>query len=261
MIRKSVPFFLAVIAVANMTSGFSAEDVVDRFEAREYKTPSDGRLLYRILLPKDYDKSASYPLVLFFHGAGERGADNRKQLVHGMSDFASNEAQKKYPCFVVAPQCPENSKWVDVSWSDEQHSMPEKPADPMRLSLELIDALVNEYSIDKRRIYVTGLSMGGFGTWDALMRRPKFFAAAIPICGGGDPVQAKRIAHVPQWIFHGDMDTAVKPSRSREMVAALKAAGGSPRYTEYPKTGHDSWTATYANREVHDWLFAQKNSE
>jgi predicted peptidase len=196
--------------------------------------------------------------VIFYHGAGERGDDNVKQLVHGMNDFASDDIMAKYPCFVVAPQCPNGDQWVDVPWSADSHKMPEKPTEPMRLSLELITSLQSEFSIDASRLYVTGLSMGGFGTWDAIQRYPNRFAAAVPICGGGDTEFAKQLLHVPIWAFHGEADTAVKPLRSRDMIAAIKAAGGSPKYTEYPGVGHNSWAATYANREMYAWLFSQK---
>ena len=129
------------------------------------------------------------------------------------------------------------------------------------MTLALIDSLGKEVSIDQQRVYVTGLSMGGFGVWDAIQRRPKLFAAAVPICSGGDTALAPSIKHLPIWAFHGDSDTTVKPQRLRDIIAALKAAGGQPRYTEYPNTGHNSWTATYANREVYAWLFAQKLGE
>jgi predicted peptidase len=131
----------------------------------------------------------------------------------------------------------------------------------MALTLGLVESLTKEFSIDQRRMYVTGLSMGGYGVWDAVQRQPMLFAAAVPICGGGDTALAKSFAQLPIWAFHGDGDTTVKPQRSRDMIAALKAAGGQPRYTEYPNTGHNSWTATYANREVYAWLFAQKRPE
>lgn len=112
-----------------------------------------------------------------------------------------------------------------------------------------------------QRIYLTGLSMGGFGVWDAMQRKPTWFAAAVPICGGGDPTFASAIAPIPVWAFHGDSDPAVKPKRSRDMIAALKAAGGQPKYTEYPNTGHNSWTETYKNREMYAWLFSQKRKD
>lgn len=241
-----------MMAIAN-----GADVAGERFEIRVFES-EQGSLPYRLLRPKNYDTSRRYPLVIFYHGAGERGDDNVKQLVHGMNDFASDDVMDKYPCFVIAPQCPDEDQWVDTPWTADAHQMPEKPTEPLRLSLELMTSLQSEFSIDESRLYVTGLSMGGFGVWDAIQRRPHRFAAALPICSGGDPAFAKQIAHIPIWAFHGDADPAVKPKRSRDMVAALKAAGGSPKYIEYPGVGHNSWTATYANREIYAWLFAQQ---
>ena len=235
-------------------------DDKDKFEARTFTDAAGSKLLYRLLQPKNYDAKTKlkYPLVLFLHGAGERGADNKAQLVHGMADFAANKMMTDYPCFVVAPQCPTGEKWVDVDWSATKHDMPDKPASPMRLTLQLLDALQKEFSIDADRLYITGLSMGGYGTWDGIQRHPELFAAAVPICGGGDPKLAKKIAAIPIWAFHGDQDNAVKVERSRDMVAAIKEAGGSPKYTEYPGVGHNSWTATYKDPEMYKWLFAQR---
>lgn len=237
-----------------------AADDRERFEARTYTDAAGTKLLYRLLKPKDYDPNRKYPVVLFLHGAGERGNDNFAQLKHGMADFASDAMREKYPAFVIAPQCPVNERWVEVDWGATKHDMPEKPASPMRLTLGALEQLRKEFSFDADRLYITGLSMGGYGAWDALQRHPELFAAAIPICGGGDPKHAAKFAKVPIWAFHGDKDTAVRPERSRDMIAALKAAGGNPQYTEYPNTGHDSWTATYRNPEVHAWLFAQKRA-
>lgn len=252
---------LATSLLGGMMSTVEGAGVADeRFETRVFKT-ENGSLPYRLLRPKGYDSTKRYPLVIFYHGAGERGDDNVKPLVHGMNDFASDDVMEKYPCFVIAPQCPEGDQWVDAPWSADSHKMREQPTKPMQLSLDLVTSLQAEFSIDERRLYVTGLSMGGFGTWDALQRYPNRFAAAVPICGGGDPAFAKQLAHIPIWAFHGDADTAVKPIRSRDMINALKAAGGSPKYTEYPGVGHNSWAATYANRDLYAWLFAQKRRQ
>jgi predicted peptidase len=242
-----------------MNTTTAAQDVLDRFEPRVF-VAGEARLPYRLLRPKVDNAGRKYPLVVFFHGGGERGNDNRKQLVHGMTDFASDDVMARHPSYVIAPQCPEGVQWVDTPWTADRHTMPDQPTEPLRLSLQLVDALLNEFPIDERRLYVTGLSMGGFGVWDAVQRMPDRFAAAVPICGGGDTSLAGRIKHVPVWAFHGDGDTVVKPMRSRDMVAALREAGGQPRYTEYAKTGHNSWTVTYANREVVEWLFAQAKS-
>lgn len=240
-----------------MIASLSAADHRDRFEARTFVDAAGKKLNYRLLKPKGYDPNKSYPLVLFLHGAGERGSDNKVQLVHGMNEFAADEIMEKYPAFVIAPQCPEGKQWVDVPWSADSHLMPKEPAEPLKQSLDLIAALQKEFSIDKSRLYVTGLSMGGFGAWDAIQRRPELFAAAVPVCGGGDSTLAEVIKGVPVWAFHGAEDGAVKPLRSRDMIAALKKAGGSPKYTEYEKVGHNSWEKAYADAKMFEWLFAQ----
>jgi predicted peptidase len=245
--------------IAPMTKPTQAADAKDLFEARTFRGTA-GELKYRLLKPKDYNANRKYPVVIFFHGAGERGDDNAKQLVHGMGNFASDEIRQKYPAFVVAPQCPAGQQWVNVPWSAPRHDMPKEPAPSLALSMELLDALEKEFSIDTARQYVTGLSMGGYATWDAIQRYPDRFAAAAPICGGGDDQAVKEIAKLPIWAFHGDQDTAVKPERSRAMISALKTAGGEPKYTEYKNTGHDSWSATYRDPEFYAWLFAQKKA-
>ena len=247
---------LGGVIVAGSMAG--AADVRERFEKREFTDASGDKLRYRLLKPKDYDPNRKYPLVVFLHGAGERGSDNTAQLVHAMADFASDRIMENYPAFVIAPQCPDEKKWVEVPWTDEDHEMPKEPSQSLRQTLELVAALQEEFSIDPARRYITGLSMGGFGVWDAIQRRPELFAAAAPVCGGADARLAKRIKDVPVWAFHGDQDDAVKVRRSRDMIAAIKAAGGSPKYTEYKGVGHDSWTATYQDPELYKWLFAQK---
>jgi predicted peptidase len=161
---------------------------------------------------------------------------------------------------VIAPQCPDNQQWVEVPWTADEHRMPKEPSRPLAQTLELVTALQNEFSIDPDRLYITGLSMGGFGVWDAIQRQPDLFAAAAPVCSGGDATLAKQIKDVPVWAFHGDRDEAVKVRRSRDMIAAIQAAGGQPKYTEYKGVGHDSWTATYKDPELYKWLFAQKRS-
>lgn len=250
---------LALMTLTMLAAGVAmAADHRDRFEGRMFRAADGGELPYRLLSPKKIDPQAKYPLVIFFHGAGERGKDNRVQLVHGMNDFASDEIMEKYPAFVAAPQCPDNMQWVDTPWSADSHTMPENPSVPMQRAFELIDSLEKNLPIDASRIYVTGLSMGGFGAWDAIQRQPQRFAACVPVCGGGDAATVNSIKHVPVWAFHGDQDGAVKPKRSRDMIAALKAAGGSPKYTEYPGVGHDSWSATYRDPQMYAWLFSQK---
>jgi predicted peptidase len=234
----------------------------DRFEGEVFHASDGGRLPYRLLKPPGCSMSApqrlDYPLVVFLHGAGERGDDNQRQLVHGMNEFASDPIRKNFPCFVVAPQCPEDQQWVDTPWYLDSHRMAAEPTPVLRWTLELVQDLTDRYPVDPNRIYLTGLSMGGFGVWEVLARQPARFAAAVIVCGGGDPATAAEIARIPVWVFHGDQDPEVLPQRSREMIRALQQAGGSPRYTEYPNTGHDSWSPTYRDHQMYAWLFAQR---
>ncbi len=216
----------------------------------------ESSLPYRLLVPAKIEEGKKYPLVIFLHGAGERGTDNEKQLVHGIPDFVKN--REKYPAFVIAPQCPANKKWAEVDWSAKTHTLPKEPSDPAKLLLALLETFIKEKPVDSKRIYLTGLSMGGYGTWDLIARKPEFFAAAAPVCGGGDEATAEKIKNVPLWVFHGDKDTVVIPERSRNMVEAIKKAGGKPKYTEYKGVGHDSWVKAYSDPEFFAWLFAQK---
>ena len=229
------------------------------FEERVFSPRAGEQLKYRLMFPKDYSPSGTevYPLVVFLHGAGERGDDNQKQLVHGMKDFAKEENRQKYPCFVIAPQCPDGKRWVEVDWTLDAHKQPEESIS-LSLTRELIKLLQSHLRVDSKRIYVTGLSMGGFGTWDLITRTPDVFAAAAPICGGADEALAGRVTKVPVWAFHGDKDSVVKVERSRRMIEAIQKAGGMPKYTEYPGVNHDSWTRTYADPKLMEWLFAQK---
>jgi predicted peptidase len=198
------------------------------------------KIKYLLYLPKDYDAQPSWPLVLFLHGAGERGDDLEMVKKAGPPKLIA-EGQS-FPGLVVSPQCPKDKSW-----------------EPFELSA-LLDEIVEKYKVDQDRIYLTGLSMGGFGTWALAAYSPKRFAAIVPICGGGDPQTARRIAHIPAWVFHGAKDTTVPLERSERMVEALKRTGGKVRFTVYPDASHDSWTATYANPEVFQWLFEQRRA-
>jgi predicted peptidase len=216
-----------------------------------------GALPYRLHRPPTSKPGVRHPLVLFLHGAGERGSDNQAQLVHGVLPLLEYAASRGEKLFLVAPQCPAEEKWVDSPWNVLAHTMPARPSASMQLVLGLLDKLMREEAVDPDRIYVTGLSMGGYGTWDLLQRHPRLFAAGIPICGGGDVDLAGRFKNVPLWAFHGARDDVVPPFRSRAMVAALQEAGGHPGYTEYPDVGHNAWAPAYADPAVLGWLLAQ----
>lgn len=200
------------------------------------------------------------PLVLFLHGSGERGSDNEAQLVHGVRTFVNTETQQEYPCFVVAPQCAKNFRWVEVDWKQKKHVMPAEISIYLSAVNTLIDSLIETYPIDTTRLYITGLSMGGFGTWDYISRFPEKFAAAVPICGGGDENMANVIKNIPIWNFHGAVDNIVKVERSRNMIDALKKAGGNPKYSEFPEIGHLVWDAAYATPGLVKWIFSQQKN-
>jgi len=258
---------LAALGVA-MSSGTRpaqaqvTPELLNQFRGDQFKSSDPGSLPYRILTPRNMEDGQKYPLVLFLHGAGERGDDNQAQLVHGAAEFARLERQNAYPSFVVFPQCPVGQRWVESPWNlpsgrDEFEVAPSKP---MALALQLVDSLIANLPIDPSRVYVTGLSMGGQGAWFAAVSKPRRFAAMLEVCGGGDPSWAKQYSGIPVWAFHGQNDTVVPISRAREMVVALTQAGHSPelRYTEYPNVGHNSWSQTFRRDDVFDWLYAQR---
>lgn len=193
--------------------------------------------------------------MIFLHGSGERGNDNEAQLKWGVINFASPENMKLYRPIVIAPQCPNNTDWAN--FSDADMSLLPIPTKPMKLLIELINQTIKNFPVDTNRIYITGLSMGGFGTFDAISRYPNLFAAAVPVCGAGDVSKAQDIAHIPIWIFHGALDNAVNPGADQNMVKALTKAGAHPGFTQYPETGHFSWIAAYSDPMMMAWLFKQ----
>lgn len=196
---------------------------------------------YLLYLPEDYAQKESWPLLVFLHGAGERGSDLELVKKHGPPKLIA--AGKQFPFVVVSPQCPAGQWWQPVELT------------------ALIDEMVEKYKIDEDRIYLTGLSMGGFGTWALAGYRPHRFAAIVPICGGGETYRTRDLAHLPTWVFHGGKDGVVPLERSEEMVEAMNKNGGSAKLTVYPEAGHDSWTETYDNPELYEWLLKQKRTK
>lgn len=212
---------------------------------------------YRLFVPANYDKTKKYPLVLWLHGGWARGNDNEKQIIEGNTPGATiwtrAENQAKNPAFVVAPQCAAG-EW----WANNDSEM--KPSKQLETVVELLKELQKQYSIDADRLYVAGQSMGGYGAWSIVTEYPEMFAAAVPLCGGGNASRAKNLINVPVWAFHGDADDAVEVSESREMIEAIKNAGGNPKYTEYKDVGHSVWHQAFAEPELLNWVFAQKLS-
>jgi predicted peptidase len=248
----AVAFLIFLLAAKNKT--YSQPPL---FSYETYKNGGGDSLQYRFLFP-DNDPTRKYPLVIFLHGSGERGNDNNAQLKWGVMNFATDENMKKYPAFVIAPQCPTNMQWANTTrGKNGEITMQNSPSKPMQLLMELINQMKTKFSIDTNRIYITGLSMGGYGTFDALERYPHFFAAAVPVCGSGDITKAASIAHIPLWMFGGADDPSVNPNLLYDMVNALVKLGVHPGFTEYPNVGHFSWIAAYNDPMMMTWLFSQ----
>lgn len=244
----------ATIAVPPATQPEVNADVLKAFTPREVTTDGNVALRYQMLSPA-VQEGVKYPLVIFLHGSGERGSDNYRQLIHGGKEFLHHS--QRHPAFYVFPQCPKGIWWSTPNKLREEVTPP-GVVPPMPELLKLIDRLIAEQPIDRSRVYMAGLSMGGFGTYDIVAMRPQLFAAAIPMCGGGDVSLAAKYRSTPFWIFHGDADTAVDIKYSRDMTAAMKAAGVKFIYTEYAGGNHNAWTPTLTNDAVIDWMFAQQ---
>ena len=260
------------------------DQLLQKFETRSH-LHGDTTLPYRLFKPENYDPEKSYPIMLCLHGAGERGDDNEEQIRWNSiaTTWMTAENQENNPCFVVAPQCPENKKWNYVDWSKgswDIESVPE--GNEMQAVINLLDNLLDEFSIDKRRQYVTGISMGGFGTFDIITRYPNRFAAAIPMSGAGDPSQIELIKHIPLWIFHNEKDSVVPVDGSREIVQAMNDnsitfinthetisiflnnyinKNYDYFYTESEEGNHGPWDEWYSESNLHKWVFMKSRPE
>ncbi len=254
---------IVATSVTRVDAQDSPETLRATFEKKVFANQSADAtdLNYRLFRPQNVVPGQSYPLVVFLHGAGERGSDNQAQLKHSVHEFVRPERQQKYPCFVIAPQCPKDAKWVEIDWSQKsgEGSFDTATSPIVDSVVQLIDVMLDSEPIDSARVYFAGLSMGGYGSWYAAAKWPQKIAAVIPVCGGGDPSWADRYNGVAIWALHGQVDRAVPVVRSREMVSAIARVGHAPevRYTEYPGVDHDSWTQTFVRDDVFAWLFAQ----
>lgn len=253
--------FCAILVV--LFSGVKAQDKTNY--KKEVFTQNNDTLLYRVMYPKNFSVKKQYPVVLFLHGAGERGNDNEKQLTHGSSLLSNSKNRRKFPAIVIFPQCPENEYWANVSIDrsikplDIVFQYEKEPTKPLRLVMLLLDDLLRKSFVKKDQIYLMGLSMGGMGTFELAYRRPNVFAAAIPICGGGNPKYAKEFAgNVPLWAFHGALDNVVNPNYTLEMVSAILKEGGTPKLTIYDDANHNSWDSAFAEPNLLPWLFSKK---
>lgn len=213
---------------------------------------------YRILLPENYNPDTAYPLLLFLHGSGERGNDNELPLVHGAPLFLKKEVREKYPAIVVFPQCPIESQWSNMKVVGDKFVFQKKgkPTIAMKMVQKLMKSLFREYKIDRSKIYVGGLSMGGMGTFEIVRRNPKTFAAAFPICGGANPGTAAKLIQTNWWVFHGDKDGVVPFEYSENMVKALEQVNAKVKFSLYSGVGHNSWENAFAEPQLLTWLFS-----
>jgi len=236
----------------------------DLFEKKLFISQTD-TLPYRILLPENFDSSKKYPIVLFLHGRGESGKDNEKQLTHGAELFLRDSIRTRYPAIVIFPQCSNESFWSNVYINRDRSKKGVfnfvnggKPTQAMQLLLGLVKEFKDKSYVDKDRIYVGGLSMGGMGTFEILRRETNTFAAAFAICGGDDVQNVKEYRKIPLWVFHGEKDDIVPPRYSEIVVNELKRLGSEVRYTNYPNANHNSWDSAFAEPDFLQWIFSHK---
>jgi predicted peptidase len=227
-----------MFAFAAIPLGICGDDQPGTQRPAKLDTQVKVQLNYLLYLPKDYNGQQPMPLLLFLHGAGERGDNLELVQVHGPPKLIGQG--KDFPFIVVSPQCKSDQWW-----------------EPIEL-VALLDEISGKYKVDQDRVYVTGLSMGGFGTWRLAAYAPQRFAAIAPICGGGETYWTKLFKRIPVWAFHGAKDVGVPVERSEKMIDALKKEGANPKLTIYPDAEHDSWTETYNNPELYEWLLQQK---
>lgn len=265
MARQRAAWWMWVVAVLVM-SGCATTRVADKGHFVERSVTVDGRVSrYQVFVPRDAEaQRGALPVVLFLHGSGERGGDGHRQTTAGLGPHLRDHA-RDFPALVVLPQAPEDQEWSGIN---------------NRIALAALDATIAEFGADPARQYLTGMSMGGYGSWNIALEHPTRFAAIVPVCGAvlapravraslfvesvaneADPYTAiaERLKATPIWMFHGALDDVVLPADDRKLKAAFDAAGaGDVRYTEYPQGNHNAWDATYADAAMWDWLFAQR---
>jgi predicted peptidase len=241
---KVVKCLAAVVACLCAAAATGAADADARgFINRVFKDKDGKEYKWVLFVPHDYKGDKAYPVILFLHGSGESGTDGEKPVKQGIGN-AIKKQEKTFPFITLFPQSAKRSWKAD--------------GEDAQRALAMLAEVQKEYKTNPKRVYLTGLSMGGYGTWSLAAAYPEKWAAIVPICGGGDPKTAEKMKSIPCWCFHGDADPGVKVERSRDMMAALKKAGGEPKYTEYPGVGHNCWDKAYATPELYEWLLKQE---
>lgn len=262
-LRVLLSFLLALVLLcAAMTVSVSAvrPDEARTIKAVYVNEELDGyEIPYVLYLPANYDEAKEYPVLLLLHGAGERGNDNELQLFHAVDELYETRQALMDECIFLVPQCPLNELWVDWPWENGNYALDEIPeSKALSTVMKILDGVIKDYAADTNRVYIMGISMGGFGTWDALVRHEPIFAAGVPLCGGGDPSKVDILKEIPIWCVHGTVDSAVPFAGTEEMYNTIVAAGGE-RITFEPMEGmdHNIWDYATTNGALIDWLFAQ----
>lgn len=255
-----------VVGIILLMSNGAVAQQQELYEAKMFINNTD-TLNYRIMYPKDFSEDKQYPLVLFLHGAGERGSNNASQLVHGSNLFANEKHRDSFPAIVIFPQCPQDDYWANASVDRTTRPLTLKfpsggePTKALSLVMKLMDDMVAKSFVTKQQVYVGGLSMGGMGTFEMLYRKPDMFTAAFAICGGGNTEAAEAYATtIDLWIFHGAKDDVVVPQLSIDMVSAILKYGGTPNFTLYADDNHNSWDSTFAEPKLLPWLFSKSKN-
>lgn len=281
MLKKQIIILtLFLLSFCMLIQAQSDDTVVHKFEIRSH-TFQNTALPYRIFIPENYDSSKSYPVLLCLHGAGERGSENEIQISkHTLATaWAKPEVQQKHPSIIVAPQCPKKRKWSYTDFGGGSYNIDSVAIGKEMLTVvNLLDTVLEEFNIDVNRQYVTGISMGGYGTWDIISRYPERFAAAAPMSGAGDPSKVTLFKNLPIWNFHNENDKIVPVSGSHEMLAAMKKNGlkvvetqgmsnkkikkkihkrAMHIYTENPEGNHGPWEQWCGSTNLHNWMFLQ----
>jgi predicted peptidase len=237
-----------------------ADERTTGFINRVYKGADGIEAKYVVFVPHGYHGDRLYPTILFLHGAGEWGTDGQKQVEVGLGP-AIRKREKNFPFLVVFPQSQKKTWPVDLNNQEQLRDLLATWSDQDvegRRALAILAEVAKDYRVDPERVYLTGLSMGGYGTWSLAASHPDRWAAIAPICGGGEVRTAPTIKDLPCWCFHGDADTAVPVKRSREMMKELWDAGGHPNYTEYPGVGHNCWDKAYGTPGLYEWFLAHR---
>ncbi len=264
--KKTLLFAFALLFMIPPAFSASAKVDVGRVAQSltfQSKQNENYELPYRLYLPASYDPGRSYPVVLFLHGAGERGTDNRIHVNKTVQNLFDTNPELLEQTIVICPQCPPNEQWVDYPWANGNYSSDQvKESKALSTAYEILQSVMTAYSCDADRIYAMGISMGGYGTWDLLVRHGDIFAAAVPLCGGGDASKADYLKDIPIWTYHGTADPTVQYAGTQGMYDAIIAAGGQKiTFTTVERGEHNIWDEATTNPQLIEWLFAQKRSD